>query len=252
MTSNSSNHQLNSWSQEGTWNALLWEGTRKCLSIAMAFGLAFAIANCGSQDSASVESSTDDPCNARFAPKETIRVLSTTGQIGDVVSMIAGLKEIDPTLWSETELASRSSWKPVHIEENTAVQNQQQQIEPANVIIEVDAMLGPGTDPHLFRPTLSDAHALNEADIIFYNGLHLEAQMLKAMAELAKTHCVVAVGDVQANIPEMQDLLIYSSEGVVDPHIWNSPTLWVAATRVMAESLEKGDSRGTTGIPKQC
>ena len=43
--------------------------------------------------------------------------------------------------------------------------------------VEVKALMGPGVDPHLYKPTAGDVDALNSADIIFYNGLELEGRM---------------------------------------------------------------------------
>jgi hypothetical protein len=40
--------------------------------------------------------------------------------------------------------------------------------------VEVASLMGPGVDPHLYRPVPSDIQRLNKADAIFYNGLHLD------------------------------------------------------------------------------
>ena len=43
--------------------------------------------------------------------------------------------------------------------------------------VTVDPLMGPGSDPHLYSPSAGDVSRLQDADIIFYNGLFLEAQM---------------------------------------------------------------------------
>ena len=43
--------------------------------------------------------------------------------------------------------------------------------------VKVEGLMGPGVDPHLYRPIASDVKKLDEADAIFYNGLHLEGRM---------------------------------------------------------------------------
>src|SRR5262245_20858166 len=43
--------------------------------------------------------------------------------------------------------------------------------------VEVEALMGPGVDPHLYSPVASDVRKLSAADVIFYNGLHLEGRM---------------------------------------------------------------------------
>ena len=41
----------------------------------------------------------------------------------------------------------------------------------------VTGLMGAGVDPHLYTPTLGDRMAMQKADLIFYNGLHLEGKM---------------------------------------------------------------------------
>ena len=36
------------------------------------------------------------------------------------------------------------------------------------------SLMGPGIDPHLYKASAGDIATLNNADIIFYNGLHLK------------------------------------------------------------------------------
>ena len=55
---------------------------------------------------------------------------------------------------------------------------------------EVHGLMGPGVDPHLYRARESDVHTLAAADLIVYNGLHLEGKMgqvLEGMQRFAKT-----------------------------------------------------------------
>src|SRR5690349_1512485 len=37
--------------------------------------------------------------------------------------------------------------------------------------VEVDHLMGPGVDPHLYKTTASDVTRLSRADVIFYSGL---------------------------------------------------------------------------------
>ncbi|MCB1196147.1 zinc ABC transporter substrate-binding protein, partial [bacterium] len=43
--------------------------------------------------------------------------------------------------------------------------------------VNVTGLMGPGVDPHLYKASAGDVTRLSEADIIFYNGLHLEAKL---------------------------------------------------------------------------
>ena len=58
--------------------------------------------------------------------------------------------------------------------------------------VEVEGLMGPGIDPHLYKASEGDVRRLDEADIIFYNGLHLEGKMadvLRADGRAARNAC---------------------------------------------------------------
>ncbi len=46
-------------------------------------------------------------------------------------------------------------------------------IIPESSSITITSLMGPGTDPHLYRATENDVSKLQKADLILYNGLHL-------------------------------------------------------------------------------
>jgi manganese/zinc/iron transport system substrate-binding protein len=90
-------------------------------------------------------------------------------------------------------------------------------------LVEVQALMGPGIDPHAYRQTRSDIVAMTNADLVLWNGFYLEAQMEDFLLELAQEQPVVAVAEA---LPE--NLLIGSEdyEGRYDPHVWMNPNLW--------------------------
>lgn len=85
------------------------------------------------------------------------------------------------------------------------------------------ALMGPGMDPHGYRPTRGDILALSRADIILWHGLHLEAQFMDVMAELAAKKTVIAVAEI---LPRDQLLGDPAYPDRPDPHVWFDPTLW--------------------------
>ena len=50
--------------------------------------------------------------------------------------------------------------------------------------VHVSVLMGPGVDPHLFNPTRGDVLALQDADVVLYNGLLLEGRMVDTLASL--------------------------------------------------------------------
>jgi manganese/zinc/iron transport system substrate-binding protein len=104
--------------------------------------------------------------------------------------------------------------------------------------VEVTSLMGAGIDPHLYAATESDVEALQGADVIFYNGLFLEAQMTDVLEQLGERKTVVAVGDA---VPE-EDLISWEAyEGQNDPHIWFDVTLWMKAVEAIRDTLAEAD-----------
>lgn len=90
--------------------------------------------------------------------------------------------------------------------------------------VEVAALMGPGIDPHLYKPSARDIGTLSDADIIFYGGLHLEGRMVDTFEAIQRSgKPTFAVSD---GIPE--DRLL-AFDGVHDPHIWFDVSLWILA-----------------------
>jgi len=105
--------------------------------------------------------------------------------------------------------------------------------------VEVKALMGPGVDPNLYKPTAGDVDALNSADIIFYNGLELEGRMTDLFVKMARSgKPTVAVAE---DVPE--DLLRepVGFEGKYDPHVWFDPALWKYAVGRVAAELARLD-----------
>ena len=68
--------------------------------------------------------------------------------------------------------------------------------------LQVTNLMGPGVDPHLYKATQSDVSKLDKAEVIFYNGLHLEGQMqdiFNKMAVQAKKKVSFQYGDYDAD-----------------------------------------------------
>ncbi|MBN2252308.1 MAG: zinc ABC transporter substrate-binding protein, partial [Kosmotogaceae bacterium] len=50
---------------------------------------------------------------------------------------------------------------------------------------QVDLLIGPGQNPHIFSPKISDVKKLNEADLVIANGLGLESFLESYLEDLA-------------------------------------------------------------------
>jgi len=105
--------------------------------------------------------------------------------------------------------------------------------------VNVTALMGPGVDPHLYKPSAGDVQRLSDADVIFYNGLHLEGRMVDIFESLSQggkpTYPVAEL------IPEDQLRRPVEFEGNYDPHIWFDVTLWKYAAQDVADHLAAED-----------
>ena len=125
--------------------------------------------------------------------ESTIKVVTTTSLIGDLVENIAG------------------------------------------EAVEVTSLMGTGVDPHLYKASAGDVEKLAGADMIFYNGLNLEAKITDVLGQMRKSG-IFTVGVAEG----IDNSLLFSPEeyqGYYDPHIWFDVALWKKAAKVVMEAF---------------
>jgi manganese/zinc/iron transport system substrate-binding protein len=103
---------------------------------------------------------------------------------------------------------------------------------------EVIALMGAGVDPHLYKATHGDIKRLLSADVVFYNGLHLEGKMGEILKKLARQKPVVAISET---LKEERLIIAEAEANIHDPHIWFDVLLWKEAIRHGAVELERLD-----------
>ena len=104
--------------------------------------------------------------------------------------------------------------------------------------IEVEGLMGSGVDPHLYKASEGDVTKLTDADIIIYNGLHLEGKLEDVFKKMKRSKTVIAVADA------VNPAKLISSENFAssyDPHIWFQIDYWIACTRFAAAEIAKVD-----------
>ncbi len=107
--------------------------------------------------------------------------------------------------------------------------------------VRVTGLMGPGVDPHLYKASAGDVRRLASADLILYNGLHLEAAMADLLAEMdGRTRTRAVTADIDRSLllrpPEF--------EGAFDPHVWSDVSLWQVAVETVRAALEEMDPEG--------
>lgn len=100
--------------------------------------------------------------------------------------------------------------------------------------VEVSVLMGAGVDPHLYKASEHDLRTFERADVIFYNGLHLEGGLSYVLEQMETRTRTVAVtgriprGDLRAP-PEF--------EGNYDPHVWFDVSFWMLAVEQVRDVL---------------
>ena len=103
---------------------------------------------------------------------------------------------------------------------------------------ELEGLMGPGIDPHLYRASEGDVVSLAEADIVFYNGLHLEAKMADVFEKMRGSVTTVAV---TSEIDRNELLAPPEFEGAYDPHVWFDVSKWMSVTEVIRDAFVELD-----------
>ncbi|MFC7749884.1 metal ABC transporter solute-binding protein, Zn/Mn family [Paenibacillus thermoaerophilus] len=105
--------------------------------------------------------------------------------------------------------------------------------------VQVTGLMKAGIDPHLYKASQGDIKRLDEADLILYNGLHLEGKMAEVLDQMNRKKPTIAV---TKNIPESELLAGDPESGTQhDPHVWFDVKLWMKAAEVIRDELVKID-----------
>lgn len=106
--------------------------------------------------------------------------------------------------------------------------------------VQVEALMGPGVDPHQYRASAGDLRRLQTADLVLYNGLHLEGRMADVLEQFGKGgRCVAVTKDLDKEkelrpAPEGYD-------GAHDPHVWFDVRMWSQVAATIGAELKRID-----------
>lgn len=105
--------------------------------------------------------------------------------------------------------------------------------------VEVTGLMGPGVDPHLYKASQGDIEKLDNAEVVFYGGLHLEGKMTEIFEKLEQRKRTVAVSK------DIDPALLRSGANAggtqYDPHIWFNVRHWMTATQTIRDTLSAYD-----------
>ncbi|HEY9736895.1 MAG TPA: zinc ABC transporter substrate-binding protein [Trichocoleus sp.] len=98
--------------------------------------------------------------------------------------------------------------------------------------IELTGLLNPGDDPHVYEPVPQDTVALEQADLILYNGYNLEPGLIRLMDGAGAQDRALAVGEVVTPLA-----LEYEGQRQPDPHVWGDVENAIAMVNAIRDAL---------------
>jgi len=102
--------------------------------------------------------------------------------------------------------------------------------------VTVESLMGPGVDPHLYKASAGDVTRLARADLILYNGLHLEARLADVLGDERLRAKSVPVGE---RLDPARLLAADDSGKTHDPHIWFDVMLWAEAAGIVRDEMAR-------------
>jgi manganese/zinc/iron transport system substrate-binding protein len=115
--------------------------------------------------------------------------------------------------------------------------------------IKLKTLMGPGVDPHQYKPTPSDIRDLQTAQLVLYNGLHLEGKMTDVLHKPGSKMSVAVTRDLD----QKADLRPAPPgfEGVHDPHVWFDVALWSKCVGTMGAAMAEVDPEHAADYTKR-
>jgi manganese/zinc/iron transport system substrate-binding protein len=112
--------------------------------------------------------------------------------------------------------------------------------------VDLEVLMGPGVDPHLYKPSAGDVRRMAGAQAIFLNGLHLEGKMGEVLEKMGQRG--VRTAAIAECIAE-SDLIDSSAAGagLHDPHVWFDVGLWSVAAECARDALVEIDPVNADG-----
>lgn len=108
--------------------------------------------------------------------------------------------------------------------------------------VTVNGLMGPGIDPHLYQASAGDVSLMQKADVVVYNGLHLEGKMGEIFENLSNQGSAVIC--IEKGLDESSLLAWENDSSIHDPHIWFDVSLWKDAAKTVAIGLTDTDPNG--------
>lgn len=100
----------------------------------------------------------------------------------------------------------------------------------------IAGLMGPGIDPHLYKPSAGDIVRLGDADLVLFNGLDLEGRLTDTLEGIQESGTVTTRA-VAESIPQENLLRVDDDADAWDPHVWMDVSLWMTVAETITNHL---------------
>lgn len=98
--------------------------------------------------------------------------------------------------------------------------------------VEIVGILDPGADPHIYEPVPADTKAMEDADLILYNGYNLEPGLIRLITSAGANAQRLAVGEAVSPL-----MMEKHGQSQADPHVWGSAENAVVMVDAIRDAL---------------
>ncbi len=110
--------------------------------------------------------------------------------------------------------------------------------------ISVEGLMGSGVDPHLYKASEGDVNKLFNADVVFYNGLHLEGKTEDIFEKMKlQNKLTIPVSDTIKKTGLISSAYFASN---YDPHIWFNINYWMQISQYIVTQLKVKDPKNAS------
>ncbi len=110
--------------------------------------------------------------------------------------------------------------------------------------VNIQGLMGSGVDPHLYKASEGDVTKLVNADIIFFNGLHLEGKLVEVFEKMSTKTPIALAQELD------QSTLIGSDyfASNYDPHVWFNIDYFKQFAKKVTEVLSEKDPKNAVNF----
>lgn len=102
--------------------------------------------------------------------------------------------------------------------------------------IRIKCLIPPKVNPHLYKPKSEDSKAIEQAQLILFNGYDLESKLIELIENSNNSVPKIPVAEVA--VPKPRKLKL-NSKNVADPHVWHDAENGIEMAKVINENLAK-------------